>query len=101
MKKKYMSEDMFNELLESTKQAVSISKNQIPASRKFTITPLSISGLRKNTEKSQEEFARMIGVSVGTLRNWEQGRRSPKGPALALLRIVSADPSYVEKILAQ
>jgi len=42
----------------------------------------------------------MIGVSVGTLRNWEQGRRKSEGPALALLKIVSADPAYVEKILA-
>ena len=100
MKKQFMSSDMFNDLLESTKQAVSISNNRIQASRKFIMNPPAITALRKNTDKSQEEFARMIGVSVATLRNWEQGRRIPEGPALALLKIVSADPAYVEKILA-
>lgn len=100
MKKKYMNDAMFSELLESTKEAVAISKNEIPASRKFVFNALDIVSLRKTTEKTQEEFASMIGVSVGTLRNWEQGRRKPDGPALALLRIVSADPNYVGKILA-
>lgn len=101
MSNTFMNDDMFNELLESTRQAVLISKNQIPASRLFSMNPPDIAALRKTTEKSQEEFARMIGVSVGTLRNWEQGRRKPEGPALALLKIVSADPFYVEKLLAK
>jgi len=100
MTDEFMSEDMFNQLLKSTEQAVLISKNEMPASRKFTMDPPDITNLRKITKKTQEEFARMIGVSVGTLRNWEQGRRNPEGPALALLRIVSADPYYVERILA-
>ncbi|PKL22044.1 MAG: hypothetical protein CVV48_04805 [Spirochaetae bacterium HGW-Spirochaetae-4] len=42
----------------------------------------------------------MIGVSVGTLRNWEQGRRTPDGPALALLKIASVDPEYIKTILS-
>jgi putative transcriptional regulator len=100
MADKFMNDTMFDELLESTKQAVAISKNSIPASRRFTITPPDIAAIRNTADKSQEDFARMIGVSVGTLRNWEQGRRKPEGPALALLKIVSADPAYVEKILA-
>ena len=41
----------------------------------------------------------MIGVKVGTLRNWEQGRRKPAGAALTLLKIVAANPKYVEQIL--
>jgi hypothetical protein len=41
----------------------------------------------------------MIGVSVGTLRNWEQGRRKPEGPALALLRVASAEPKAVTRAL--
>ena len=100
MADKFMNDTMFDELLESTKQAVAISKNTLSASRRFTIDPPDIVAIRNTTDKSQEDFARMIGVSVGTLRNWEQGRRKPEGPALALLKIVSADPAYVEKILA-
>lgn len=41
----------------------------------------------------------MIGVKIGTLRNWEQGRRTPDGPALTILKIVAANPKYVEQIL--
>ena len=41
----------------------------------------------------------MIGVKVGTLRNWEQGRRKPNGIALTLLKVVAADPEYVESVL--
>jgi putative transcriptional regulator len=100
MADKFMNDTMFDELLESTKQAVAISKNTLSASRRFTIDPPDIAAIRNTTDKSQEDFARMIGVSVGTLRNWEQGRRKPEGPALALLKIVSVDPAYVEKILA-
>jgi putative transcriptional regulator len=44
---------------------------------------------------SQTDFAMMIGVSVATLRNWEQGRRTPEGPALALLRVAAKDPRAV------
>lgn len=41
----------------------------------------------------------MIGVKIGTLRNWKQGRRTPDGPALTLLKIVAANSKYVEQIL--
>ena len=47
--------------------------------------------------KSQAEFALMIGVSVATLRNWEQGRRQPEGPAIALLKIAARHPNIVRR----
>jgi len=59
-----------------------------------------IRAMRENINKSQADFAYMIGVSVATLRNWEQGRRTPDGPALALLKIVSKNPEYVEQLLS-
>jgi putative transcriptional regulator len=43
----------------------------------------------------------MIGVSVATLRNWEQGRRQPHGPAKALLKIAAENPKAVEKALGR
>ena len=46
-----------------------------------------------------QAFALMIGVSVGTLRNWEQGRRTPDGPALALLRVTAKNPRAVAEAL--
>jgi putative transcriptional regulator len=48
---------------------------------------------------SKSEFALMIGVSIATLRNWEQGRRTPDGPALALLRVASRNPRAVAEAL--
>jgi len=51
--------------------------------------------VREKLDVSQSEFALMIGVSVRTLQNWEQGRRRPKSPAKALLRIASRNPDAV------
>lgn len=52
------------------------------------------------TGLSQPKFAQLLHVGVGTLRNWEQGRREPTGPAKALLRAIKADPKAVLKALA-
>jgi putative transcriptional regulator len=48
---------------------------------------------------SQRRFATMLGINVETLRNWEQGRRSPHGPARALLRLARANPKVVAAVL--
>lgn len=92
-------EFVFNELVESMKQAVSISKGEMQPSRVFVFSPINVKEVREKTNKNQEDFASMIGVKVGTLRNWEQGRRKPDGAALTLLKIVAADPKYVERVL--
>lgn len=55
--------------------------------------------LRRFVQLTQAEFARAIGISVHTLRNWEQGRRKPDGPALALLRIAARHPRIVRENL--
>jgi len=53
--------------------------------------------LRKFVGLSQEAFAEALGISVHTLRNWEQGRRQPEGPAIALLRIAARHPHIVRE----
>ena len=50
---------------------------------------------RAGTGLSQAQFAKLIGVSLRTLQEWEQGRKRPSGPAAALLRIVARDPDVV------
>lgn len=50
---------------------------------------------RAGTGLSQAQFARLIGVSLRTLQEWEQGRKKPSGPASALLRIVASNPEVV------
>lgn len=56
-----------------------------------------IVALRRFVGLSQREFANALGISVHTLRNWEQDRRSPEGPALALLRIAARHPRIIRE----
>ncbi len=58
-----------------------------------------IIALRNFVGLTQAEFARAMEISVHTLRNWEQGRRKPEGPALALLRIAARHPRIIHKNL--
>jgi len=94
-----MKENDFNNLVKSIKQAGRIKKGQLKPSRSFKFSPFDIKSIRKKLHKSQTEFALMIGVSVSTLQNWEQGRRKPEGPARALLKVASENPEVVSKAL--
>ena len=58
-----------------------------------------IAALRNFIGLTQAEFAKAIEISVHTLRNWEQGRRKPEGPALALLRIAARHPRILRENL--
>ncbi|MFC1457993.1 helix-turn-helix domain-containing protein [Microvirga arabica] len=60
---------------------------------------IDAAAVRSKTGLSQAAFARRIGVAVGTLRNWEQGRRSPQGPARVLLALLDRNPSIAEDTL--
>ena len=59
-----------------------------------------ISALRRFVGLTQTQFAQAMGISVHTLRNWEQGRRRPDGPAIALLRIAARHPRIIRENLA-
>jgi putative transcriptional regulator len=96
-----MKKEAFDELLESVREGGKILRGEAKASREFSFTPEDVQAIRKKLKKSQDEFALMIGVSVATLRNWEQGRRQPHGPARALLKIAAEDPKAVEKALGR
>ena len=94
-----MKRKAFDQLVRSVRQAGRIRRRGAKASRAFTFAPADVKAIRSKLGKSQSEFALMIGVSVATLRNWEQGRRTPEGPALALLRVASAEPKAVTRAL--
>jgi putative transcriptional regulator len=96
-----MKSEEFDELIESVREAGRILRGEAKPSREFTFTPDDVQSIRKKLKKSQDEFALMIGVSVATLRNWEQGRRHPQGPAKALLKIAAENPRAVEKALGR
>ena len=58
-----------------------------------------VAALRRFVRLTQEQFAQAMGISVHTLRNWEQERRRPEGPALALLRIAARHPRILRENL--
>ena len=95
-----MKKKNFDNLIESVKQAGKIKRGEMKAGRTFQFNPTDIKGIRQNLNKSQAEFALMIGVSISTLQNWEQGRRRPDGPAQALLKIALERPDAVIEALA-
>lgn len=94
-----MKADAFRELMASVRQAGRIRRGSQRPSRVTTFKPADVKTVRRKLKASQAEFALMIGVSVATLRNWEQGRRVPDGPALALLRVASRNPAAVAEAL--
>ncbi len=96
-----MKKELFEELVESIKEAGKIHRGEMKASREFVFDPQDVRAIREKLHKSQSEFARMIGVSVSTLQNWEQGRRQPHGPARALLVVASKAPDVVAKALSR
>jgi putative transcriptional regulator len=63
--------------------------------------PLEVRDLRRRVQLTQQEFAAKLGVPVETIRNWEQGKRMPRGPARALLTVIAHAPETVFAALAK
>jgi putative transcriptional regulator len=89
----------FKDLLKSIDQTREIHAGKRKPSRVFEFNPIRIKDTRKKLRVSQVKFAHLIGVSIDTLQNWEQGRRFPEGPALALLKVAEINPRAVMKAL--
>ena len=96
-----MKNQDFDQLVTSIRQAGKLRRGLAKPSRIFEFSPLDVKAIRAGLGKSQAEFARMIGVSVATLQNWEQGRRRPEGPARALLKVAAENPKLVSAALAK
>ena len=94
-----MKKQDFDNLIESVRQAGRIRRGKAKPSRVAKFAAVDVKAIRRRLGKSQAEFARMIGVSVATLQNWEQGRRRPKGPAQALLQVAAENPEAVSAAL--
>lgn len=94
-----MDEKLFQELLGSVQEAGKIMRGELKGAREFEAEEPDVKEIRKKIGFSQSMFAALIGVSVRTIQNWEQGHRHPTGPAKVLLRLVQADPEAVFKNL--
>ena len=83
-------------MLESVKQAVATERGELRPSRTFTVNwKNEVTSLRAKLGLSQTRFASLLGISPGTLKNWEQGRRRPTGAARVLLKVAKRHPKIV------
>jgi putative transcriptional regulator len=96
-----MDTKLFDRLVGSMEEMDEIVRGERAPSREFQVSPVQVREIRKATGLSQAKFAKIIHVQVGTLKNWEQGRRDPTGPAKALLQVIKKDPEHVMSALAE
>jgi putative transcriptional regulator len=94
-----MKKELFDELLESVREGGAILRGEQAPARVFSVEELDVRSLREKHGLSQPKFAALMGISVGTLRNWEQGRRKPEGSARVLLRVVDRHPEVVLEVV--
>ena len=90
-----MKKELFDELLASVREGGSILRGTRRTSRTARFAEPDVRLLRERYRLTQSKFAALMGISVATLRNWEQGRRRPEGSAKVLLRVVARHPEVV------
>ncbi len=90
-----MKTELFDELVTSIQEGGKILRGQKASSRAFDFENPDVKAIREKYGLSQEKFAKLLGISVGTLRNWEQGRRKPEGPAKVLLSVADKHPKAI------
>jgi len=90
--------DLFRDLKQSIAEFREFDAGRLKL-RTYEVKELDIIAIRKKAKVSQQTFAALIGVSLRTLQNWEQGHRRPTGPARALLTIVQANPAAAIRAL--
>jgi putative transcriptional regulator len=96
-----MKKELFDELLQSVKEAAAIERGENKPARKFEVkTANDVIRVRNKLGVSQTRFARLLGISEDTLQNWEQGRRKPTGPAKVLLKVASRHPKIILETVA-
>jgi putative transcriptional regulator len=87
-------------IMQGLREAAAHARGEkVPGIKMHVPNRIDVTAIRKKTGLSQEAFSARIGVSAGTLRNWEQGRRMPDGPARVLLAMLARNPRVVEDTL--
>jgi putative transcriptional regulator len=90
-----MKKELFAELVESIKEGGKILRGHAKPKRAFKLDEPDVRRIRRRLHLSQSEFSTLFGISPATLRNWEQSRRKPQGPARVLLRVAEKNPESV------
>lgn len=88
-------------LIKAAQEARSIARGEAdPHSYRVHVpADIDVQGIRRKLNLSQNEFASRFGISPGTLRDWEQGRKKPEGPARVLLMVIAKEPKAVIRAL--
>ena len=97
-----MTKDAFESIMQGAREAIAYMEGNKAGSRTHAVAieATDIRALRTGLGLTQAEFAALFGVSVHTLRNWEQGRRAPEGPACALSKGHREEPEAALRALA-
>jgi putative transcriptional regulator len=90
----------FESIKQGLDEALEFSKGKKSKAVVHKFSPVDVKNIRAKIGMSQNEFASAFGISVSTLRHWERGDRTPHGPALVLLNVVSKEPNAVLKALS-
>ena len=97
-----MKDENFQGILKGLQEARAHARGEdVPVLQVHVPKQVDVTAIRARSRLSQERFAARIGVPVGTLRGWEQGRREPKGAARVLLALLERKPDLVEEILGE
>ena len=89
----------FNKIMAGLDDALAHAEGDYATAQLRTFEAVDVKKIRQKTGLSQPKFAALFMIPVGTLRNWEQGRRRPEGPAVALLHIIDKEPETALRAL--
>ena len=98
-----MKDELFNDLLASAKEMVSIENGdrKPDADRIHSYDVVDVKAIREAAGKTRDEFALILGTSTETIKSWETKRRNPSGPAQRLLRLIQVNPVAMITVLEQ
>ncbi len=91
----------YTEISAGLKEAISHAKGKKTRTREHRPEPIDVKAIREKTGMSQQRFCATFGISLGTLRHWEQGLRAPRGAARVLLKVVASNPKVVMKAIGE
>ncbi len=96
-----MAKEAFDTIMAGLSDALAYAQGDKSRSKKHLVKvpAVDVAAARKKLGLTQEDFASVFGVSLGTVRNWEQRRRRPEGPARVLLAMIDKDPEAVLRTL--
>lgn len=87
-------------LLKGAREALAIAKGEMEPAAMYVPETVDVAAIRKRLKLSQTAFAERYGLPIGTVRDWEQERRSPDRAAVVLLSIIDRNPEIVAETLA-